>query len=207
MQELESRNWLSVMRVKGGDPAAARGFVTNAFRINFDRLAEAPPVHDDTLPRGASSDTPPGAPNSTTPVHGEALPPVHDGAPKSGKDTGKGNREESPPTPSRFDQWWEAYPLKVGKEDAQRLFLRAIGDRKATADELLAGAQRYAEAVTDRDPKFIKQPVNWLRGRHWADESAPSNPSRGVVASATGSGRPSAMAYLGARRARRLGHE
>ena len=33
VRELEARGWLMVERVKGGDPAATRGFVTNAFAI------------------------------------------------------------------------------------------------------------------------------------------------------------------------------
>ncbi|TXN00568.1 helix-turn-helix domain-containing protein [Methylobacterium sp. WL64] len=170
VQELESRDWLSVLRVKGGDPTAARGFVTNAFRINFGRLDKAPPVHDDALPPGAPPCTPPGARNDTPPVHGDALPPVHGGAPNSGKDTGKGNREESPPTPTPFDEWWQAYPRRDGKIAARKAFDRVLKNRSATIEELIAGARRYAEARAGDDPKFTKVPTTWLNGGHWADE-------------------------------------
>lgn len=223
VQDLEARGWLAVNRVKGGDPAAAQGFVTNGFRINFDRSNEAPPVHGETLPPvshealppsapgdtppGVSSDTPPSVPRDTPGVSGETLPPVSGETPNSGKDTGKGNREESPPTPSPFDEWWETYPRRDGKIAARKAFDRVLKSRQATVEELIAGAQRYAAARAGQDPKFTKVPTTWLNGGHWADE--PARPG-GFQPSHTPSpvtDRPSATAYLLARRARRLGHD
>ncbi|MCJ2065036.1 helix-turn-helix domain-containing protein [Methylobacterium sp. J-088] len=181
VQDLEARGWLIVSRVKGGDPSAAQGFVTNGFRINFDRSNESPPVHgetlppvsDETLPPGAPGDTPPGVSQDTPGVSGEALPPVSGETPNSGKDTGKGNREESPPTPSAFDEWWETYPRRDGKIAARKAFDRALKDRAATVEELIAGARRYADSRAGQDPKFTKVPTTWLNGGHWADEPAP----------------------------------
>lgn len=174
VRELEARNWLSVHRVKGGDPAAARGFVTNGFTIAFDRQADLPlegeGVKETHLPPGEENDPPPGEKNDTPGVKETHLPGVNKTTLNSGKDTGKGNREESPPTPSDFDRFWEAYPLKVGKDDSRLVFLRTLHAHKGTAIEMIAGAQRYAEAMADEDPKYVKEPRNWLRGRHWADE-------------------------------------
>ncbi|MGE8127863.1 helix-turn-helix domain-containing protein [Methylobacterium sp. NPDC080182] len=206
VQELEAGSWVSLARVKGGDPAAAQGFVTNGFVINFDRVDEAPPVHGDALPPGAPPCTPPGAPPCTPGVHGDALPPVHGGAPNSGKDTGKGNREESPPTPSPFDEWWETYPRRDGKIAARKAFDRVLKNRQATVEELIAGAQRYATARAGQDPKFTKVPTTWLNGGHWADEPAPPSRFQPGHTPSPANDRPSATAYLLARRARRLGH-
>ena len=197
IQDLERHRWIAVDRVKGGDPAAARGFVTNSFRLNFDRLGDTPPVHETTLPPSAdpctppsavsdtppvhettpppSADpcTPPSAVSDTPPVHETTPPPVHETALNSGKDTGKGNREESPPTTSDFDEWWRAYPRKVGKDAAQPVFIRITKARKATVAELIEGARRYAAERAEQDPQFTKHPKTWLNGGHWADEAAP----------------------------------
>lgn len=214
VQDLEVRGWLSVNRVKGGDPAAAQGFVTNGFRINFDRSDEAPPVSGETLPPsapgdtppGVSSDTPPSVPRDTPGVSGETLPPVSGETPNSGKDTGKGNREESPPTPSAFDEWWETYPRRDGKIAARKVFDRVLKNRQATVEELIAGARRYAAARAGQDPKFTKVPTTWLNGGHWADEPVGSGSFQPGQAPSPANDRPSATAYLLARRARRLGH-
>ena len=134
-----------------------------------------PPVSNLSLPPVKKTHLPPSAVSfsavSFTPgVNKTTLGGVKETTLNSGKDTGKGNREESPPTPSDFDRWWSIYPLKVGRDDARLIFLRTIHSHKGTADEMIAGAQRYVAAVADKDPKWIKQPVNWLKGRHWADE-------------------------------------
>ncbi|MGU3665764.1 helix-turn-helix domain-containing protein [Methylobacterium sp. A49B] len=214
VQDLEARGWLIVSRVKGGDPAAAQGFVTNGFQINFDRLDESLLVHGETLPPGAPEDTPPGVspetppsvPQGTPGVSGEALPPVSGETPNSGKNTGKGNREESPPTPSAFDVWWEAYPRRDGKIAARKAFDRALKKRAATVEELIAGARRYAAARAGQDPKFTKVPTTWLNGGHWADEPAMPSGYQPGRTPPPANDRPSATAYLMARRARRLGH-
>lgn len=95
VQDLERAEWLTIARVRGGDSEAARGFVTNSFRFNFDRRAADTPVHGDALPPGAQPCTPPGAPDGAPPVHGDALPPVHGGAPKLGKENKGKEREEA----------------------------------------------------------------------------------------------------------------
>ena len=153
VRELEEGGWVLVQRVKGGDPTAARGFVTNAFAIAFDRL--------EALPQAGEG------------VKETTLPRVKKTTLNSGKDTGKGNREGSPPTPSDFDEWWRAYPRKVGKDAAQPVFIRITKARKATVAELIEGAKRYAAERAEQDPQFTKHPKTWLNGGHWADEAEP----------------------------------
>lgn len=174
VRELEERGWLSVHRVKGGDPTAARGFVTNGFTIAFDRQTDLPleggGVKETTLPPGEENDTGGSEINDTPGVKETTLPGVKETTLNSGKDTGKGNREESPPTPSPFDDWWQAYPRRDGKIAARKAFDRVLKDRQATVEELIAGAQRYAAARAGQDPKFTKVPTTWLNGGHWADE-------------------------------------
>src|SRR5262245_37611632 len=68
-----------------------------------------------------------------------------------------------------FDEWWRAYPRKVGKQAARRKYeaARAAG---AAADELLAGAERYAGAAIDADPQYVAHPATWLHQGRWQDE-------------------------------------
>jgi hypothetical protein len=39
----------------------------------------------------------------------------------------------------------------------------------------MAGVERYAEAVRDTDPKYVKHPGPWLNARRWEDEPAGGN--------------------------------
>ena len=214
VQDLEGSGWIKVDRVKGGAASGANRYATNEIRFDFARAeqgastvhGDAPSrVHDDaplTVHSGALSQDGNSAQSCTGGVHGGAPSTVHSGAPESGI-TGKQDREESPPTPSAFDEWWEAYPRRDGKIAARKAFDRALKNRQATVDELIAGARRYAAARAGQDPKFTKVPTTWLNGGHWADEPA-RNASAGQDHR---SAKPiSATAYLMERRARRLGH-
>lgn len=208
VRELEERSWLSVHRVKGGDPTAARGFVTNGFTIAFGRQPGLPleggGVKKTTLPPGEENDTGGSERNDTPGVKETTLGGVNKTTLNSGKDTGKGNREESPPTPSPFDEWWQAYPRRDGKIAARKAFDRVLKKRSATVDELIAGARRYAEARAGDDPKFTKVPTTWLNGGHWADEPVRG---RNPGSAANSTIKPnSATAYLMERRARRMNH-
>jgi hypothetical protein len=71
--------------------------------------------------------------------------------------------------PYEFDDWYRAYPLHKGRGQAEKAY--AAARRKATADQLLEGAQRYG-ADPDRDPKFTAHPTTWLNGQRWLDEVA-----------------------------------
>lgn len=79
---------------------------------------------------------------------------------------------------SDFDQFWQAYPLKVAKEGARRKY--EIARRLASADDILAGAKRYAAAVAGKDREFIKHPDSWLHNGRWQDEEEPSAPMHRV---------------------------
>ncbi len=170
--------------MKGGAASGPSRYATNEVRFEFARAEPEPStvhgdaplrVHDDA-PLTVHGDAPSQEGNSAQPctggVHGGAPSTVHGGAPESGI-TGKQDREESPPTPSAFDEWWETYPRRDGKIAARKAFDRALKNRAATVDELIVGARRYAESRAGQDPKFTKVPTTWLNGGHWADEPAP----------------------------------
>ncbi len=72
--------------------------------------------------------------------------------------------------PSDFETWYRQYPRKVGKLNAEKSYLSLIKKKKATPEELLAGAMRYAAERATEDPRFTKHPATWLNGGCWADE-------------------------------------
>lgn len=78
--------------------------------------------------------------------------------------------EPSIETPSSFDEFWKAYPRKVGKQAAQKAFIKAI--KITSVDEILAGARRYAEDP-NRVDAFTAHPTTWLNAGRWADPALP----------------------------------
>jgi hypothetical protein len=80
-----------------------------------------------------------------------------------------------------FDDFWRAYPHKIGKPKALLAYRQAI-KRGGDPPSILAGLER-AKARWN-DPKFIPHPTTWLNRDGWNDE--PANP----VHPGTGQGRP-----------------
>ena len=76
------------------------------------------------------------------------------------------------PTPRQmladFDQFYRAFPRKVGRGDAERAYSKAR--KLATPDQLLAGARRYATSRAGEDSKYTKHPATWLNSKGWLDE-------------------------------------
>ena len=71
-----------------------------------------------------------------------------------------------------FETWWAEYPLKVEKLGAEAAYRRIISQALASADELLAGAMRYAAEVQQRDRRMVKHPTRWLSLGCWTDGAA-----------------------------------
>lgn len=69
-----------------------------------------------------------------------------------------------------FDRFWSAYPRKVAKAAAKKAWEKAI--RVAKAEEIIAGAERYANDP-NRHPAYTAHPATWLNAHRWADEPLP----------------------------------
>lgn len=69
-----------------------------------------------------------------------------------------------------FDEFWEIYPRKAGKQEARKVFKRALVN--ATLTDILAGAQRYA-SDPNREAQYTAHPATWLNQGRWADEPLP----------------------------------
>jgi uncharacterized protein YdaU (DUF1376 family) len=64
-----------------------------------------------------------------------------------------------------FDQFWDAYPRKVGKEEARKAFARAL--KKTDVGVILGAVQQ--QHWSD-DPKYRPHPSTWLNRGSWSDE-------------------------------------
>ena len=67
-----------------------------------------------------------------------------------------------------FDSFWKVYPRKLAKKPALKAYLNAL--KRAKAEEIAAGAERYATAVRGKEPEFIKHASTWLNADCWTDE-------------------------------------
>ena len=93
----------------------------------------------------------------------------------------KGRRGEVSTSPAdaadgAFDEWWQAYPRKVGKGQARKAYTTAL--RKASDTVLLDAAREFAKRTKDADPKFIPHPATWLNGERWTDQPDVKKPAR-----------------------------
>lgn len=70
-------------------------------------------------------------------------------------------------TITEFEKWWDIYPRKVEKYKAATLFSKIINE--VEFDTLIKATEKYAEAVKDKEKKFIPHPTTWLNGRRWND--------------------------------------
>lgn len=84
-----------------------------------------------------------------------------------------------------FEKWYAAFPRHDDPGHAAAAFLKAI--KIASLEELIAGAQRYAETVDRRENgRFIALPATWLNGQRWRDQGAGSGPSDGSTCTGNG---------------------
>lgn len=67
----------------------------------------------------------------------------------------------------RFDEFWQQYPRRDGKQDARKAWAQVT--KKVDAQTILDGLAAYAFRP---DPQFIPMPASWLRGQRWEDEGA-----------------------------------
>ena len=92
-----------------------------------------------------------------------------------------GSSECDQPSPSTgFDEFWDAYPRKVGKKKARAKFAAAV---KAAGDaqRIIDGAERLACDPNLPDKQFIPHPTTWLERGGWDDEPLPDRtPSRQI---------------------------
>jgi hypothetical protein len=74
---------------------------------------------------------------------------------------------------SDFAEWYRQYPRRIGKLKAEKAYIAIISKKKATPEELLAGAVRFAAERAGQDDKYTPYPASWLNAGRWQDEPQP----------------------------------
>ena len=70
-----------------------------------------------------------------------------------------------------FDQFWDIYPLKMGKAKAFISFKKVL--KTIDFEIVLKGAQRY-KLDPNREQAYTLYPTTWLNGHRWLDEPLPT---------------------------------
>lgn len=138
-----------------------------------------------------------GEPKFPGPGAGQPLDPdpAREGVQKSAERTPKsavtgneeqvtGNEEQTlgSAEPNLFEDFWDAYPRKVGKAAAEKAWPKAC--KKLDPERLVKAAVYWAglweQARTEK--QFIPHPATWLNGQRWDDEPPMRKASGGHVA-------------------------
>jgi hypothetical protein len=86
-------------------------------------------------------------------------------------------QEKKEDTPVGFEEFWNAYPRKVGKQEAWRawLKLRPSPALRATILEALRKHKTSGQWTKDAG-RYIPHPATWLNGARWEDVVEPAKP-------------------------------
>ena len=71
--------------------------------------------------------------------------------------------------PDDFEEFWRTYPRTTEKQPAFNAWKRALKNG-ATADEIIAGAARYAKYRAGEPERFTKYPATWLNQGLWVEK-------------------------------------
>lgn len=78
---------------------------------------------------------------------------------------------EDPKSQNRFEEFWTAYPRKVGKQKAIAKYKAALN--RATPEEIIDGAHRLSNDPNLPEQQFIPHATTWLERNGWEDEPLP----------------------------------
>ena len=87
-------------------------------------------------------------------------------------DTDTTTPRKQKPTPTRFKEFWEHYPRKVGKRAAETAYRNAT--KRTDESTIIDGVKRYAADPNLPEPKYTPHPATWLNRDGWLDEPEPT---------------------------------
>lgn len=87
---------------------------------------------------------------------------------------GKEGKEHASMTSDPFEDFWEVYPKKKAKGDAEKAWT-SIKPNELLAEQILQAVQRAKTSEQWRKDlgQFIPYPATWLRDKGWLDEITP----------------------------------
>ena len=72
-----------------------------------------------------------------------------------------------------FEEFWSAYPRRVGKAAARREWEKAV--RTVAASVIIEAAKRYALSCRGREIRYVAHPRTWLHQRRFEDDCLPDS--------------------------------
>ena len=75
--------------------------------------------------------------------------------------------------PDHFDEFWQAYPRKIGKGAARKAYARAL--RITDHDTIMGALSDQRPAMEAKESKFIPHASTWLNQERWEDEPEQPN--------------------------------
>lgn len=82
----------------------------------------------------------------------------------------------------QFEQFWKAYPRRIGKGAARKSFEKAL--KLESFDGIMAGLHRQMAYYASKEQQFIPHPTTWLNQERWSDEPQPIQQKKRTVADA-----------------------
>jgi hypothetical protein len=185
---------------KQGELYENNGYKNNTYTLNLDNIIMTPSV------------------NSTLPPSVKITPPlVQNLHPNTVNNNTKKNIQKKISRPelqpdkldADFERFWEAYPKRIGgspKKPSKQKFMLIIKNKIATAEQMIAGAQAYANHLVKTgkaNTEYVKQATTWLNGECWNNEisATPQRPERQLtrpedIAQPQGIGKSNYQIYL-----------
>ena len=71
--------------------------------------------------------------------------------------------------PIRFEEFWNLYPRRVAKKDAEKYWSRLSQSQRRLAIDAIPSHVSVWEAE-GRSKEYLPYPASWLRGERWTDE-------------------------------------
>ncbi len=99
---------------------------------------------------------------------------------------GKKESKKKKASTQNFEKFWEVYPKKQSKGDAEKAF-NAINPDELLMEKILSAVLRAKtrEDWMKEKGKYIPYPATWLRAKGWEDEGVEQHPLTGIVSDKT----------------------
>jgi uncharacterized protein YdaU (DUF1376 family) len=94
------------------------------------------------------------------------------------------NKENPLSNPDGFDEFWSAYPKKVGKAEAKKLWAKLKVNGRLPSVLSAIAVQKSTAQWQKEGGQFIPLPATWLRQGRWDDEVQKVTPAFNLFAGA-----------------------
>jgi len=79
------------------------------------------------------------------------------------------NQNHNTPLPPKgFDEFWQAYPRKIGKAAAEKAYAKAV--KQSGHDEIMQGLNSQLPSISAKEVQFQPHPSTWLNQGRWEDQ-------------------------------------